>query len=85
MRKLIDLMAIASFVISASVVGGGVYIFTQKEAIINEAKERVTDAVGDIIGGSITGGITESLPELPELPGLPAPSSPAGPGLPMPF
>ena len=80
MRKIIDAMAIASFVVSTVVVGGGVYLYTQKDALIERARERateaVTEAVTEAIGGALGGGLGG---------GLPAPSSPAGPGVPLPF
>ena len=80
MRKIIDAMAIASFVVSTVVVGGGIYLYTQKDALIERARERateaVTEAVTEAIGGALGGGIGG---------GIPAPSSPAGPGVPLPF
>ena len=83
MRKIIDAMAIASFLVSATVVGGGVYLYTQKDALVDKAKERatetITDIVSDAIVGSLSGGLTEQLPSVP------APSSPAGPGFSVPF
>ena len=83
MRKIIDAMAIASFLVSATVVGGGVYLYTQKDALVDKAKERATETitgiVSDAIVGSLSGGLTEQLPSVP------APSSPAGPGFSVPF
>ena len=82
MRKIIDIMAVASFVVSAAVVSGGVYLYTQKDALIERARERataaVTEAVSEAIGGALGGG-------LPTGGGIPAPSSPAGTGVPLPF
>ena len=82
MRKIIDAMAIASFVVSTVVVGGGIYLYTQKDALIERARERateaVTEAVSEAIGGALGGG-------LPTGGGIPTPSSPAGPGVPLPF
>ena len=79
MRKIIDAMAIASFVVSASVVSGGVYLYTQKDALMDRARERATEAIAEAVTGALGGGLTESLPEVP------VPSSPAGSGLPIPF
>ena len=69
MQKIINVLAVSSFVISLSVVGGGVYLYTQKDAIIDGVKERVMDAVMPDIGG----GIMESIPDLtgPALPTVP--------------
>ncbi len=80
MRKIIDIMAVTSFVVSAAVVGGGVYLYTQKDVLIERARERateaVTEAVTEAIGGALGGGLGG---------GIPTPSSPAGPGVPLPF
>jgi len=83
MRKIIDAMAVVSFLVSVTVVGGGVYLYTQKDAMVDKAKEKATEAitgiVSDAIVGSLSGGLTEQLPSVP------APSSPAGAGVPLPF
>ena len=54
MQKIINVLAIASSVISLSVVGGGVYLYTQKDAIIEDIKEKAL--------GSLSGGMTDALP-----------------------
>ena len=38
MQKIINVLSIASFVISASVVGAGVYVYANKDALIDSAK-----------------------------------------------
>ena len=40
MQKIINVLAVSSFVISLSVVGGGVYLYTQKDAIIDGVKSK---------------------------------------------
>ena len=82
MRKIIDAMAIASFVVSAAVVGGGVYLYTQKDVLVERARERATEAITEAVTGALAGGLTGGLTGGG---GIPAPSSPAGPGLPLPF
>ena len=54
MQSLINVLALASFVVSGAVVGGGYYIFTNKEVIINNVKAQVM--------AEITGGLTPELP-----------------------
>ena len=70
MQKIINVLAISSFVISLSVVGGGVYLYTQKDAIIDGVKSKVMKSVMPSIGG---GGITDALPKStgPAIPGIP--------------
>mgnify|MGYP001382002716 CR=1 FL=1 len=69
MQKIINVLAISSFVISAAVVGSGVYVYANKDAIIDGVKSKVMDAVLPDIGG----GITDSLPDVtgPALPSTP--------------
>ena len=69
MQKIINGIAILSGVISLTVVGSGVVIYLQKDAIIDSVKEKVMDAVMPSIGG----GITDALPKStgPAIPGIP--------------
>ena len=69
MQKIINVLAISSFVISLSAVGGGVYLYTQKDAIIDGVKSKVMKSVMPSIGG----GITDAIPKTtgPAIPGIP--------------
>ena len=69
MQKIINGIAILSGVISLTVVGSGVVIYLQKDAIIENVKGKVMEAVIPTIGG----GITNSLPKStgPAIPGIP--------------
>ena len=60
MQKFINAIAILSGVISLTVVGSGVVIYLQKDAIIENVKGKVMDAVLPDIGG----GITDAIPEM---------------------
>ena len=70
MQKIINVLAISSFAISLTIVGGGVYLYTQKDAIIDNVKGKVMKSVMPSIGG----GITNSLPKTTG-PALPSPST----------
>ena len=74
MQKFINAIAILSGVISLTVVGSGVVIYLQKDAIIENVKGKVMDAVMPSIGG----GITDAIPKTTG-PALPSPST----GLPL--
>ena len=69
MQKIINGIAILSGVISLTVVGSGVVIYLQKDAIIENVKGKVMDAVLPDIGG----GITDAIPDMtgPAIPGIP--------------
>ena len=55
MQKLINVLACVSFGVSSVVVAGGVYVYTQKDAIQESIKQRVTDGIKEAIGGSQLG------------------------------
>ena len=86
MQKIVNIIAIASGVVSLSVVGGGVYLYTQKDAIIEGVKEQVIKHATEAITGSIPGMLDSAIPELPGATGgalpLPLPST-TGPSLPF--
>ena len=65
MQKLINVLAVSSFVVSASIVGGGVYVYLNKDAMIESAKEKVTKAATEAIAGALPGLIDAAMPELP--------------------
>ena len=71
MQKIINVLAISSFAISLTVVGGGVYLYTQKDAIIENVKSKVMKSVMPDLGG----GLGDLIPESTG-PALPMPSSP---------
>jgi len=83
MQKIINGIAIASGIVSLSVVGIGGYVYLNKDAIIQEVTEK---AIGSIGLGGLGGGIPSDLPlgtnDLSPTPvpqaslGLPTPSSP---------
>ena len=75
LQKIVNGIAIASGVVSLTVIGLGGYVFIRKDAIIENVKGKVMEAVpeklgglGDLGGGAL-GGVTGGL-------SLPAPSNP---------
>ena len=74
MQKIINAIAVASGIVSLTVVGAGLGIYLNKDAIINNIKDKaleaVTGSLGDTLGESLpipetTGGV---IPELPKIP-----------------
>jgi len=72
MQKIFNAIAVASGVLSLTVVGAGLTVYLNKDAIINNIKEKaleaVTGSLGDALGDSLpipesTGGV---IPELPK-------------------
>ena len=65
MQKIINVLSVASFVISASVVGTGVYVYANKDAIIDSAKEKIMGQVGAAAAGDAVKGMSSYSRTLP--------------------
>ena len=76
LQKIVNGIAIASGVISLTVVGLGGYVFIRKDAIIDSVKGKVMEAVTEKLGGlGDLGGGSLGLPS----PSTPTPETPASP------
>ena len=67
-------MAVASFAVSAAVVGAAAYIYVNQDAIVDEITDQATDMITDAVGGAVG--------DLPNLLGGPIDQAPSGGGLP---
>ena len=69
MQKIINGIAILSGLISLTVVGSGVVIYLQKDAIIENVKGKVMDAVMPDLGGDLGDMIPDTTgPAIPAIP-----------------
>ena len=74
MQKLINVLAVSSFVISGAVVGSGVYVYFNRASILDEIKSKVMGSVTESLPDVLTSpGI---MPTLPDATGPVLPSSP---------
>ena len=88
LQKIVNGIAIASGVVSLTVVGLGGYVFIRKDAIIDNIKSKVMESVlpggiGGALGGAGLGGAGLGLPA-PSNP-MAAPSEPTAPESPLPL
>ena len=85
LQKIVDGIAIASGVVSLTVIGLGGYVFIRKDAIIDSVKGKVMEAVTDKLGGlGDLGGLGGGSLGLPS-PSTPTPDAPAAPESSIPF
>lgn len=85
MQGLINLLALVSFVGTASLAGGGAYIYFNREGLIESVKEQVTAAATEAITEALPGMIDSALPEIPGATGDILPSAPSSTGGVLPF
>ena len=73
MQKIVNVLAIASGVVSAAIVASGVFVYVNRDSIIDNIKSQAIEAVTGSLGG-LGGGLGGDLPiGTPDL----APSAPA--------
>ena len=82
MQKVINVLALVSFAVSASVVGAGAYVYLNQEAIKENIKKQVMEGVKGAMGGAL-GGALLSAPADPvagmdETGAVPIPALPFG-------
>ena len=51
MQKLVNVLAVASFAVSGAVVVSGLYVYVNRDSIIDGVKSQVMDAVTSQLGG----------------------------------
>ena len=82
MQKVINVLALLSFVGTAGIVGGGTAVYLNKDSIIENVKGQVAGAAAAAIAGQLPGMMDSAMPELPSatggvIPSLPSRSGPA--------
>ncbi|ADO97563.1 plasmid stability [Synechococcus phage S-SM2] len=84
MQKVINVLAVLSFVGTAGIIGGGTVVYLRRDAIIEQVKENVAKAATEAIAGALPGMMDAALPELPGATGgaIPAVPSTTGPAIP---
>ena len=65
MQKVINVLAVLSFVGIAGIVGGGSYVYLNKDSIIENVKGQVAAAATEAISGALPGMMDAAMPELP--------------------
>ena len=84
MQKVINVLAVLSFVGTAGIVGGGTALYLNKDSIVENIKSQVASAAAEAIAGQLPGMMDAAMPELPDATGgaLPLPTT-AEPALPF--
>jgi len=65
-QKIVNVIAIASGAVSAAVIASGVFVYVNRDSIIDNIKREAIEAVGGSLGGALTGDV-----------GIPAPQAAA--------
>ena len=89
MQKVINVLAVLSFVGTAGIIGGGTVVYLRRDAIAENVKERVAKAAAELPLQALPAMMDAALPELPgatggAIPALP-PALPSTTGGALPF
>ncbi len=75
-QKIVNIIAVASGVVSIAIVGSGLFVFVNRDSIIDSVKQQALEAVLGGAGG-LGGGLPTGANDLPSLGATPSISGPA--------
>ena len=79
-QKVINVLAVASAAVSVAVVGSGLYVYVNKDAIIESVTEKALGSLGGFGGAGLGGDLPVGAPDLASpTPQAAAPSAPTTP------
>ena len=64
MQKIVNVLAIASGFVSAAVVASGVFVYVNRDSIVDSIKSQAIEAVSGSLGGSLGGDLPVGTPDL---------------------
>ena len=75
MQKVINVLAVLSFLGTAGIIGGGTVVYLRRDAIAESVKERVATADTTAIAVALPGLFYADIPEIPAATGGSVPST----------
>ena len=64
MQKIINVLAVASGLVSAAVVASGVFVYVNRDSIVDSIKSQAIEAVTGSLGGGLGGDLPVGTPDL---------------------
>ena len=69
MQKLVNVVALLSGLVSIGVVGGGAYLFLNKDALIEAVRIKATEEITKAVTEALPGIVDSAMPNLPSATG----------------
>ena len=73
-QKIVNVIAIASGAVSAAVIASGVFVYVNRDSIVDSIKSQAIEAVTGSLGGGLGGDLPIGTPDL--VPSTPQASAP---------
>jgi hypothetical protein len=64
MQKIINVLAVASGLVSAAVVASGIFVYVNRDSIVDGIKSQAIEAVTGSLGGGLGGDLPVGAPDL---------------------
>tara|TARA_B100000579_G_scaffold224421_1_gene183702 strand:+ start:461 stop:721 length:261 start_codon:yes stop_codon:yes gene_type:complete len=65
MQKIVNVLAVASFAVSSAIAASGVYVYVNRDSIIDGVKQKVMGNLGgSVLGGGLGGSLPTGTPDL---------------------
>ena len=64
MQKIINVFALASAAVSVAVVASGVFVYVNRDSIVDSIKSQAIEAVSGSLGGGLGGDLPVGTPDL---------------------
>ena len=64
MQKIINVLAVASAAVSVAVVASGIFVYVNRDSIIDNIKSQAIEAVTGSLGGGLGGDLPVGAPDL---------------------
>ena len=78
MQKIINVVAVASGLVSVAVVASGIFVYVNRDSIVDGIKSQAIEAVSGSLGGGLGGDLPVGTPELAPTPPADAAAVPSG-------
>jgi len=69
MQKVINVLAVLSFLGTAGIIGGGTFVYLRRDAIAERVKDNIANAAVEAISEALPGMMNAAMPELPSTTG----------------
>ena len=69
MQKLVNVVALLSGLVSLGIVGGGTYLFLNKDAMIEDIRIKATEEVTKVVTEALPGMVKSAMPTMPSATG----------------
>jgi len=69
MQKIVNVLAVSSFLVSAAIVAGGSYVYLNRDNLVEGVKSQITAGIKATVADALPGMLDAAMPKMPEVTG----------------